>query len=264
LELRPPALGATIGFGGVLGDCALPFALALALASRRRSDRVVSAVCLALILAAVLTSQTRAAVVGAVVVAFVFVVLISARRSSRAAPAVLLAAVAGAGIVIGGVNLGRYSSIAPSKLVSTFGAERGGSISLIPTYAQKYPFGAGLGTAGPGVEANASAHAGKLSGENAYTYLIIELGVPGLIVAIALFAKALHRGTRLVLSPLTAEASLYLASVTAAIAGAAVLSLSGGVTSAPPLSPYIWLGVGVIAAWAARAPRLTSQALSRS
>jgi O-antigen ligase len=252
--VRPPALGGFVGFGGTLGMLALPFALALGVGSKRRYDRIIAVICLPLIIAGVFTSQTRSAVVGAVVIVAAFVVLLSVRQSARAAPAVFVGVIALGLVLTLGLSLGRYSSIAPAKLVSTFGSARGGSIGLIPRYATTYPFGAGLGTAGPGVVAAASVHAGKLDGENSYTYLIVELGLPGLLCVIALLIAAIRRGGRLVLSRVPPDARLYLAAVTAGLIGCTVESLDGGITSAPPESTFIWLAVGIIAAWSIHAP----------
>ena len=260
-KLRPPALGSDVGFGGAIGVLALPFALALITGNRRRRDRLVGLICLPLIVAAIITSQTRSDVVAGVVVAVIFAVLLAARRRRGAAPLFLLTALGLGILLIGGVSLGRYSSITPTKLISTFGAERGGSFTLIPTYAVKYPLGAGLGTAGPGVSANSSVHGGKLSGENSFIYLIVELGLPGLLVVLALLAVSLRRATKLALSHLPRETLSYLIALASALYGCAVLTLSGPVTAAPPSSPFIWLAFGVIAAWwSAR----TSQATDRS
>lgn len=264
-KLRPPALGADVGFGGVLGDLALPFALALVFGSKRRWDRLLGLVCLPLIVGAIITSQTRSAVVVAIAIAIVFGVLFAGRYRRRAAPVLLLASV-GIGIVlIGGASLGRYSSIAPSKLVSTFGAERGGSITLIPDYAVKYPLGAGLGTAGPGVTANASINRGKLSGENSYVYLIVELGLPGLLVVMALLAASVRRATKLALSPFPPDTLSYLVALAAALYGCSLLTLAGPVTATPPLAPFVWLAMGVVTAWwASRTSRTIMGSSSRA
>jgi hypothetical protein len=251
--VRPAALGGDLGFGGVLGMFALPLALALALDGRRRVSRWFAVASLPAIGAAVITSETRAAVVSAVVALVVFVMFLTLYRRALAGPLLTLILVGVVVLGLGGYSLGRYSSITPAHLASTFGSQRGASINLIPTYAAQYPFGSGLGTAGPASTLRPSVNSYKLSGENGFTFLILELGIPGLLCVMALFAVALRRGTRVAVSRGLAESRLYLAALTAGLFGCAVLWLTGGVTSAPPLSPFIWVSLGTISAWSSRA-----------
>lgn len=250
-SLRPPALGGDVGFGGVLGMCAVPFALALILAPRHRTHRWVGIVTLPLVAAAVTSSQTRAAVIGAVLAIVAFLWL-SARDRTLVVPVLFAVALGMVAVLLSGVNLSRYDSITPAQVAGTYGAERGGSLSLIPTYAARYPLGAGLGTAGPAGTLHASVNAGKLSGENAVTFLTVELGLPGLLCVFALFAVALRRGALLARSRVLGSARLYLAALTSGLVGCSVLWLAGGVTAAPPLAPFIWVAFGVIAAWTIR------------
>jgi hypothetical protein len=251
--VRPAGLGADLGFGGVLGMCALPLALALLVNARGRVDRWLAIISLPAIGAAVITSQTRAAVVGSVVALLAFLVFLAMYRRALAGPVLAFLVVGLLALVLGGYNLGRYSSISPSHLASTFGSQRGVSINLIPTYAVRFPFGAGLGTAGPASTLASSVNTGKLSGENGFTFLILELGLPGLLCVMALFGAALRRGTKVALAPGSPESRLYLAALTAGLFGCAALWLSGGVTAAPPLSPFIWVALGTISAWSSRA-----------
>ncbi|MGI8801383.1 MAG: hypothetical protein ACR2KV_04310 [Solirubrobacteraceae bacterium] len=246
--LRPPALGGDFGFGGVLGMCALPFALALILAPSRRAHRWAGILALPLTAAAVVSSQTRAAVIAAVaaIVAFLW---FAARERTLIVPAVVTVGLGVVVVALSGINLGRYDSITPTQVGSTFGAQRGGSFDLIPTYAAKYPLGAGLGTAGPAARLHSSVNTGKLSGENAFTFLTLELGIPGLVCGFALFAIALRRGARLARSRSLGSARLYLAAVSASLVGCSVLWFAGGVTAAPPGAPFVWLAFGVVAAW---------------
>ena len=135
IQVRPPALGAAVGFGGALGSVALPFAFALAIGGTRRRDRLIGVVTIPLIVEAIISSQTRSALLSAVVAVVAFLVLLSLRHSARAAPASILIALAVVAVLLGGVSLARYSSITPAKLFSTFSGQRGGSFSDISTYA---------------------------------------------------------------------------------------------------------------------------------
>ncbi|HWF51438.1 MAG TPA: O-antigen ligase family protein [Solirubrobacteraceae bacterium] len=251
--VRPSALGGDQGFGGVLGMCALPLAVALVVNARRPLHRWLAIASIPAIVVAVITSQTRAAVIGAVVALVVFLMFLAVHRRAVAGPLLAVVVVGLLLIGLGGYNLGRYATISPSHFASTFGSQRGASINLIPTYAVRFPFGAGLGTAGPASTLGASVNTGKFSGENGFTFLILELGLPGLLCVMALFGAALRRGTRVAVAPGSAESRLYLAALTAGLFGCAALWLSGGVTAAPPLSPFIWVALGTISAWSSRA-----------
>ena len=249
LGVRPPALGAAVGFGGAVGFLALPFAIALILAGRSRLDRGIGLVSFPLIVSAIVTSETRSAVIAACCVAVAFFVLRESRGSRDAIAPFLFVAVVFGGILVAGANLTRYSSISPTHLLSTFDQQRGGSISVIPTYVTHYLLGAGLGTAGPGTTANASVHTGTLSGENEFVYLIVELGVPGLLVLLSLFVTAIRKGIVVSRSRRDRQARPYLLAVTAALIGCGVASLSGAVSATPPVSPFLWLAFGIVSGW---------------
>ena len=123
---RPFALGPDIGFGGAVGIIAVPAFLALLGTARRRwSGRIGVPLGVGIVLA-VATSQSRTAVVGAIVAALAFGAfsLLSQRRATALiglAAAVVLT-VLGISLLSGGDNraaLSRYNSIAPSKVLDT-------------------------------------------------------------------------------------------------------------------------------------------------
>jgi hypothetical protein len=187
-----------------------------------------------------------------------FLLFLAMYRRAVAGPVIAAAVLGLVVLALGGYSLGRYSSITPAHLASTFGSQRGASLNLIPAYVTHYPFGAGLGAVGPASTLNASLNTYKLSGENGFTFLIVELGLPGLLCVIALFAVGLRRGARASVARGLAETRLYLAALTAGLIGCSLLWLTGGVLSAPPLSPFVWVALGTIAAWSS--PARTSKA----
>ena len=71
----------------------------------------------------------------------------------------------------------------------------------------------------------------------------------------ALFAVALRLGTRLVIARIDTEATVYLSAMAGGLVGCTVQWLAGALTATPPLSIFLWLALGTLAAWAPHAPR---------
>lgn len=255
--LRPPALGGDTGFGGVLGMLALPGALAI-LISGRGLRRIFAGVTIPFAVLGVLTSQTRATVVTAAIAVLAFSLLVNIGRGGRMLVPLgfiaLLAVLVGNELLSGNVDLERYSTITPTAVAGTFAKERGGALGVIPKYAGRYPFGAGIGSAGPGTTVHASANEGKVTGENEFAYLIVETGVPGLIVMLMLFGSTLRRGLRLI-KRATGEMHMLLCAGVASLIGAWALWLAGPMTAGPPASPFFWAIAGCFAALAVRTRR---------
>ena len=255
-HVRPPALGSDFGDGGVLAAMALPGALALAVAggSYRRYLPLVAA---GLILAAVglATSQSRTAVVSAAVAVLAFLLLTVTSRRGLAVVVVtaMLALVSYVGLtsLFGSVttSANRYSTIAPTQVISTTISSRQTTLALIPTYIVDYPLGAGIGENGPagasGVGGSASS---GLDAESEPTFLIVELGVPGLVAMFALVLFAIRMGVGL---RIVAERRLQvaLAAVTAVLVALCAIWVVGADTANSPTSPFIWLALGTIVYW---------------
>jgi len=267
VHVRPPALGSDFGTGGVLAAMALPGALALAVAggSYRRYLPLIGA---GLVLSAVglATSQSRTAVVSAAVAVLAFLLLTVTSRRGLAVVVVtaMLALVSYVGLttLFGSVttSANRYSSIAPTQVISTTISYRQGTLALIPTYIVDYPLGAGIGESGPagGSAVGGSANNG-LDAESEPTFLIIELGVPGLLLMFALMFCAIRMGVGV---RLVAERRLQLAlaAVTAVLIALCAIWVVGVDTANSPTSPFIWLALGTVVYWyremrCGRAPR---------
>jgi hypothetical protein len=255
--IRPPALGGDFGFGGAVGLIALPGALAL-LSGGERLRKFVWAAWVGgpLVVLAIFTSQARTDVVGAVVALAAFLALTA---TSRRGLTVLVVAFALAGLSyvvvtqvsnVGGPN--RYSSIAPTKVVTTTVNYRASTLAHIPTYALDYPLGAGMGSAGPaanaGVGGAASGPGAKLDAESEFTFLEVELGVPGLVLFLTLTVAAIWFGVQLrrVADPALQRALMALTAVSIGIGATWVVGVS---SASSPTAPFFWLSTGALAYW---------------
>lgn len=254
--VRPPALGSDEGFGGVVATMALPGALALA-AAGGRYRRYLPLIGVGVVLAVVglTTSQSRAAVVSAAigVIAFLMLCVTSRRGLAVVTMVAVLALVGYLGVttVFPGLTSApnRYGSIAPTKVIATAVSYRQGTLKLIPSYLVDYPLGDGIGNNGPAGE---SAVGGRttihLDAESEPTFLIAELGIPGLVVMLVLTLYTIKMGLEL---RIVAERRLQLAlAAITAVAIALFASWFVGVDSAnSPGSPFIWLSLGTLVYW---------------
>jgi hypothetical protein len=252
--VRPPGLGGTDGFGGFVGLIALPGALAL-LSSARRTAKVGWLLIpgAALTIVGIVTSQTRLDVVGGAIGLIAFLALtLTSRRGLTALVVTSVVGVAGYFIVSAFVSgsANRYSTIAPSKVVGTAVAARQGTLALIPTYARDYPLGAGLGSVGPAASSNIGGVAapGGLNGESEVTFLLVETGIPGLLVMLGFAVATIRAGfaLRRVVDPALQRS---LMAMTAVLVSLLAAWLIGPMTSDSPSSPFMWLAGGCLAYW---------------
>ena len=98
--------------------------------------------------------------------------------------------------------------------------------------------------------AEARQGAGTMKGESEATFLLVELGIPGLLVALILMARVLGLTIRIRSFP-DREVATLLAAIAAGVVAIAVLWLVGAPTAAPPLSPFFWFAAGTLAYWLA-------------
>jgi hypothetical protein len=266
-QIRPPGLGGTDGFSGAVGLIGLPAALAL-LSSARRSVKLGWLLLPATILTiiAIVTSQTRAEVVGGVIALIAFLGLtVTSRRGLIALLLTTAIGLAGYGIVSAFVSssANRYSTIVPSKVVGAAINSRQGALGLVPTYIADYPLGAGIGSVGPaaGSAIGGSAAGRGLSGEDELDFLLVETGVPGLIVMLAFTIATIRAGisVRRVADP---NLQRCLMALTAVLISLLAQWFVGPVTADSPSSPFIWLSAGCLAYWCGevRAGRVQARA----
>lgn len=254
--VRPFGLGPDTGFGGFLGVLAVPAVLALlATADRRWAGRLGAPLGIGIVLA-IATSQTRSAVVASVVALLAFGVLsLTSRRRALS----LLGIAALVGVAFGLISslsssansaaLSRYNGIAPTNLVRATATSRGASLAALPDYLEQFPLGAGLGQVGPGSSFGTALVRDKpLNGETELTYLVVELGVMGLLVFLSMNVRLLALSTRLrrVRDP---ETRLLLAGCAAPLFGVAAAWLTGPVSAGTPTSPFLWFAGGLLAFW---------------
>jgi hypothetical protein len=256
-HVRPPALGSDFGFGGAIAGLALPGALVLIAASRRLGQiALVGWIGLPFVVLGIVTSQSRAAVVGAVITVVVFMFLtVESPRRGMAVLATLLLAAAVTSIVVDRVShnpstsSNRYATITPARVIGTTVTYRQATLSLIPTYAVDFPLGAGMGTVGPAGNSSVGGGANStLNGESEFTFLEIEVGLPGLFVMLGLSVGGIYLGLRLrrvadrrIQRPLMA----LTAGLIAMLAGWVI----GSVTPQTPDAPFFWFASGTLAYW---------------
>jgi hypothetical protein len=265
-HIRPPALGSDFGFGGIVGVLAVPAVLALGStwAGPRRRGALIAAACAVLVVLAVATSQARSAVVAAVVAAVAYLLLTAATKKGRqtiAATAVLGLAVyllfpAVFPSAASGPN--RYASITPSKVLSTAVNYRSGTLSLVPHYMLVYPFGAGIGENGPAAGSSVGgSQLGANNAESEFNFLVLEVGVPGLLLLTWLTASVLVTGVRLRRLP-DGGVQRALMALVAANAGIGALWFVGISTASSPTSPFFWFTAGAIVYWAEQCRRVSA------
>lgn len=262
---RPFALGSDQGFGGSLGVIAAPMVLALFALVRKRGLLLLGVAALGIAIA-IITSQARVALVGSVAAILAYAAFgAAARRRLSTIFGVLAGAVAMflvVSVIAGGTYGGifdRYQSISPDRFVETAVEYRGSTIGLIPQYAADFPFGAGLGTAGPG-GSTAGGNGKILNGESEFTYLLIETGVPGLVVLLGLTLRLLLLVITRLKSVKDPDVRLLLAALSAPLFGMFLLWFAGITTGGTPTSTYLWFVAGVLAWWLAPgSPRVRVQ-----
>ena len=263
-HVRPFGLGSDSSFGGLVGFLAVPAGLAL-LATRQRMGTVVKplvAVLLAGCVVGIVVSQQRTSVVGAVIVLACFAVLTaSAGRVVRTAVVCAVVGVMTVGVVslVGNQSeydpFERYTTISPTQVLGATGSERGVTFAAIPGYLTKTPFGIGLGRAGPATGLSENGDLAIRTGgvvpnsETEITYLLSELGIPGLAVVLAIHLMLAAAALRSVRRIRDHETRLLVAAVGAPLLAMLAAWLSTTTTANVPLSPYFWFAGGAIAYW---------------
>ena len=257
--VRPPALGSDMGFGGTLGAIAVPGALALiAMSTRKRKiERLLAVGLFAGTVVAVATSLSRAAIIAAIVGVVAFLAIIAFARPRRLF--VILASLALLAVVavttVNAVTDGRegdfdrLSNIAPDQALATTIDARSTTFSLIPRYIEQLPLGAGIGSVGPAATVIDPPPPSGLNAESQITFLIVELGIPGLIMVsyltLTVLWLVLTRTRRLA----TSEEVLLVAGLAAPLFSLAALWVVGTNTTSSPTAPYFWLATGALSFW---------------
>lgn len=263
VRIRPFGLGADAGDGGLLATLAVGAALSLLLTEARRVRVAVVLVLAAGAVLAIVTSQTRIAVAGAAVVGVAFVVFSVVRFEGRRLVALLAAVTFGLAIVAvvvtglqaaGTATSGsfRYSSLTPNRIVATTLAHKGAALAQFPGFAFHYPLGAGMGSVGPAAGFDrGNGNGDALDGETEPDFLVIELGIGGVIIYYGFLFSVLAASVVAIRRIRDSETRVLLAGIAAPVFACIVMGVSGPISSASPTSPYCWFVSGTLAWWIA-------------
>ena len=259
---RPFGLGTDAGSGGIAGLLGVGAAIALIVRPRITSFgsanlvRGIAIAAVPFVLLAVVLSLTRAVILAAVI-AILVQGLLTARR--QLVPLILVGCLAFAvgGFVIqratagseGGDGLARYQSISPGQLLSTTRDQRGASLALVVTYAGRYPFGAGLGGVGPSTGYKGRVRPDELlNGETQFNVLVLDLGIPGLLLVLTFAGMTLMLIVRIARVP-DPVIQAQLAALAGPFVGVLALCFSGAPLTGAPGAPYFWAVGGILAYW---------------
>jgi hypothetical protein len=263
VHVRPFGLGGDFGFGGVVGMIAVPAALALLTLSRRPGARAVIAVLSAGVVLAIATSEARTAVVGSVIAALVFALLtVTSRAGLRTVIAIAIATAIAYGTISfissnSGEESFRYGSIStPGKAISTAIEYRSTTIAKVPEYATQFPLGAGFGSKGPASTVSGGTTA-QLNAESEATFLLIEVGIPGLAVMVGFLLTLFYLSVTRIRRVPDRETRLLLTAIAAPLFAIASTWWVGVSTTTTPAGPYLWFAAGVLAFWLVKRGRET-------
>lgn len=254
-RVRPFGLGDDIGFGGAVGSIAVPAMLALLSVGGSTRRRIIVGVLAVGVVLAVVTSEARIDILASVAAIIVYLILAT---SSRRALRVLCGLAVGSLVAYGAIAVlasgsnshifDKYSSITPTKLVSTTTNYRSNTWSEIPIYIVRYPLGAGIGHVGPAASSAGGNGNTTLDAESEPTYLLLELGIPGFVLLTAFQLRMLSLSGK-IRRIKDIELRLLLAAFAAPLAVLLVVGLGGITTAVTPGSAYLWFASGILVYW---------------
>ncbi len=262
-RVRPPALGSDEGFSGGVGQIALPFALALlATATSPRRRWTAMLLCLGATIA-IITGLGRGQLIGGTVSALSFggLAVIGGRQVSQRAIGAMLAvallaipSVVLLTVVLRHETFSRYGSLAGTSKLSEAPSYKNGARSLILKELKANPFGVGLGTSGPtlglgGKSTYVQQQYRGISDETQYNILANEVGVPGVLLWLAMSLYMILLFVRGMRDTRDTDLALYFAGVFAPFIGLFVGGSSGALNSSAAAGPYFWFAIGVAAYW---------------
>lgn len=263
VAVRPFGLGSDMGGGALAAALAVPAFMGMLIWARGwlRAALVPASVGLAL---AVATSGSRAGLVIVFVSVLAFVLLTTTQRTAVR----LVIGLAVGGVLIWAVfqQLGpenaafeRAKTVAPTKVVDTYQRERGASAAKVGEYAIRYPLGLGVGSVGPaGAIFNQQQPSEPLNVETLWNFLVLETGLPGLVVVLALLLTIMARSLARVRVVDDLALRFCLAAIAAPVFGLFAAGFAGPTTIGVPAGPYFWFAAGVLSYWLMRGPTPSS------
>jgi hypothetical protein len=258
---RPFGLGSDAGDGGLLGALAIAGIVALASVHRRPRYLGFAVAAAAGATLGVITSEGRGVIVATVIVLLVFGLLTATSRSRIKSLLGLALVIATSVIVVqaivgsAGSGVLRYQGLGPSSLVQTTSKARGTAIAAIPHNLVSFPFGAGLGTAGPATSASGgSPLVGNVNTETEFSFLTVETGIPGMLVLTGFAITLLALGVRRCRYEPDREARVLLAALIAPIGALLALFFISVPSDTVPPGPYLWAVGGIVSYWLVALP----------
>jgi hypothetical protein len=130
-------------------------------------------------------------------------------------------------------------------------------------YLGRFPLGAGLGSGGPAAGQLPAHDRSGLDAENQFNFLVIELGIPGLLLLLSFNLRLLSLAARRIRAIDDGELRLLLAALTAPLF-ALLLGWTGGIaTTGSAGAAYFWFAAGTLAYWVGgKRPEASTQALA--
>ncbi len=257
--VRPFGLGTDAGAGAVAAVAGLPALLALLLIGTTRA-RIFLIFLAPGILLGVATSGGRGALIAAVISLGAFLAFaVVSRKALTGIIVVSVTALACYGVyteLVKGRGMSeRYKTISPSRVISSYKAERLENLLMAQRYAVEAPLGLGVGSVGSAAfnsVLSGSQRARKgfrsnelpLNSETQWNYLLIETGVIGLAIYLVLIGRLLARAATGLRRVSDVEVRLSLAALAAPLVALLVLGFSG-----PTSLLLVWPIAGVLSYW---------------
>lgn len=260
--VRPFGLGSEVGAAAGLAAIALPGLIALVINTSRRYRLALAPVAIGLALA-VITSGSRAATVAVLVSLIAFALTAAVSKNGLRATVGLLvcsAVLYGVALQLGPDNpaKNRARTVAPDQVVSTFSQQRGSSVKLFGDYALKYPLGIGVGTVGSATAVSGDLNVSGLNAETLWNFLVLEIGLPGLVIILALVFRLLWIALARIRRVVDSAMRLYLAALAAPLFSLVVTGFAGPTTISVPFGPFLWLVAGIISYWLITLPKVST------
>ena len=124
------------------------------------------------------------------------------------------------------------------------------TLARIPKYVVKYPLGSGFGRNGPAASVAGGPGPG-LDAESEPTFLLIEVGIPGLLVMVGFNIMLFYLSITRIRKIRDHESRLLLTAVAAPLFALFVTWFVGVTTATTPAAPYLWFSAGILAFWLA-------------
>jgi hypothetical protein len=152
-----------------------------------------------------------------------------------------------------GSTFSRYASISPENAAQTSTSYKEISLKQIPKVIAQDPFGFGLGVSGAsasfGGRTNVTLEGHGFSNETQYNFVMNEVGVPGLVLWVALCLYLVFLGATRLRTVRDIEVRIGLAAIHAVLVGLTITGFVGAFATGQAGGPFFWFATGVVAWW---------------